>query len=282
MATDVLQISKARAFQALHQGPRIFVIPNPWDAGSAKMLTSLGYKALTSTSAGLAYTLGKADGQGLITREQTLANAGAIAAATHLPVAADLENGFGDQPSDCAATILAAAKAGLVGGSIEDATGHTESPVYPFELAVERVRAAVMAAKSLDFPFTLVARAEGLLYGLHDLKEITRRLEAFAAAGADVLFAPGLRTSAEIQQVVKAVAPHPVNVVMGLSDASFTLQELEDLGVKRVSLGSSLARAALGSFYRAATEIAQKGSFEFAKEAIPYATLSGMFRTGGA
>jgi 2-methylisocitrate lyase-like PEP mutase family enzyme len=281
LSTDTLQHAKATVFRALHQRPGIFVIPNPWDAGSAKILASFGFEALTSTSAGLAYTLGKVDGQGLITKEETLTNAGIIAGATHLPVAADLENGFGDEPADCAASILDAARAGLVGGSIEDATGRKDSPFYPFELAVERVEAAVAAARSLDFPFTLVARAEGLLYGAHNLKEITRRLEAFAAAGADVLFAPGLRTGAEISQVVRAVAPLPVNVVMGLSDANFTLQQLEALGVKRVSLGSSLARAALGAFYRAAQEINQKGSFDFAKEAIPYATLNGMFRQAG-
>ncbi len=269
--------AKANAFRALHQRPGIFVIPNPWDAGSAKMLTSLGFEALTSTSAGLAYSLGRPDGEGRVSRQETLANAGAIAAATHLPVAADLENGFGDEPEACATTILMAAEAGLAGGSIEDATGRAGDPIYAFELAVERVKAAVKAAQSLPFAFTLTARAERQVHGSAELADIIRRLQAFAEAGAPVLFASGLKTQADIVTVVKAIAPVPLSVVMGLSNASFTLQQLEDMGVKRVSLGSSLARAAYGAFYTAAQEIRDKGSFSFAKEAIPYATLNTLF-----
>src|SRR5581483_7528826 len=184
--------------------------------------------------------------------EETFANARAIVEATSLPVSADLENGFGDEPERCAETIRMAAEAGLVGGSIEDATGRIEDPIYSFELSVERVRAAVKAARGLPFPFMLTARAENFLHGRPDLGDTIRRLEAFADAGADVLYAPGLRTREEITAVVSAVAPKPVNVVMGLSGGSLSLDELAGLGVKRVSVGSALARAAYGAFLRAA------------------------------
>src|SRR6201996_3605121 len=266
-------LHKAEAFRALHQRSRIFVVPNPWDAGSAGLLTHLGFEALATTSAGLAFSLGKPDGLSMVTREETLANARTIVAATDLPVTADLENGYGDAPEECAKTIRLAADAGLVGGSIEDATGNPADPIYPLELAVERVKAAVAAARGLEVPFTLTARAENLIYGRPDLKDTIRRLEAFAAAGADVLFAPGLTTREEITAVVRAVAPKPVNVLMGLSKGSFTLDELADLGVRRVSLGSSLARAAYGAFFRAAEEIHGKGSFTFAKDTVPYAVF---------
>ena len=271
------QEQKSIVFSELHQRSGIFVIPNPWDAGSAKMLSSLGFEALTTTSAGLAYSLGKRDGEAMVSRQETLANAGAIAAATHLPVAADLENGFGDEPEACAQTILLAAQAGLVGGSIEDATGRAADPIYAFERAVERVKAAVAAANSLSFPFTLTARAENLIHGRDDLADTIRRLQAFAEAGAPVLFAPGLKTRADIETVVKAVAPVPLSVVMGLSHTAFTVRELEDMGVRRISLGSSLARAAYGAFFRAAQEISGKGSFGFAKDAIAYDNLNNMF-----
>jgi 2-methylisocitrate lyase-like PEP mutase family enzyme len=276
---DNLQLARATIFKELHQRSGIFVIPNPWDAGSAKMLASLGFEALATTSAGLAFSLGKPDGEGVITRKETLDNVQAIIAATSLPVAADLENGFGDDPETCAETILLAAQAGLAGGSIEDATGNPADPIYPFELSAERVKAAVQAARSLALPFTLTARAENLIYGRVDLADTILRLQAYASAGADVLFAPGLKTPEEIMTVVKAVAPHPVNVVMGLSGGDFTLNQLEDLGVKRVSLGSSLARAAYGSFFTAAKEINQKGSFNFARNAISYADLNAIFRS---
>jgi len=273
------QQGRAEVFSNLHKRTGIFVIPNPWDAGSAKMLASLGFEALATTSAGLAFSLGKPDGEGVITREETLQNVQAIIAATRLPVAADLENGFGDDPETCAETILLAAKAGLVGGSIEDATGRSGDPIYSFELSVERVQAAAKAARSLAFPFTLTARAENLIYGRIDLADTIRRLKAYADAGADVLFAPGLQTREEIETVVKAVAPRPLNVVMGLSNTDFSLNELADLGVKRVSLGSSLARAAYGAFFRAAGEISQKGSFSFARETISYADMNALFKS---
>ena len=276
-STEVSMQSRAEAFRALHQRSGLFVVPNPWDAGSARILEIFGFKALATTSAGLAYSLGKPDGHASITREETFQNAQSIIQATRVPVSADLENGYGDDPATCAETILLAAKVGLAGGSIEDATGKPHDPIYPFELAVERVKVAVKAAQNLPHPFTLTARAENLIYGRLDLNDTIKRLEAFADAGADVLFAPGLKTPQEIEAVVKAVAPRPVNVLMGLSGGSFSLDKLEELGVKRVSVGSSLVRAAYGGFFRAVEEILQKGTFHYAGEAKPYADLNTLF-----
>ncbi len=272
------QAEKGEIFKKLHYAEGLFVAPNPWDAGSAKMLASLGFKALATTSAGLAFSLGKADGVSAVSREETLENARVIVNATELPVSADLENGFGGEPAACAETILLAAGTGLVGGSIEDTTGNPEDPILPFGLAVERVKAAVQAARSLPFNFTLTARAENLIYGKPDLKDTINRLVAFAEAGADVLFAPGLTTIEEVEAVVRAVAPKPVNVVMGLSTAKFTLSDLERAGVKRVSTGSSLARVAYGSFLRAASEIMREKSFAFAVETMPYRDINAMFK----
>ena len=271
------QQQKADVFKKLHEGDRIFVIPNPWDAGSAKILTALGFEALTTTSAGLAYSLGRPDGEGRVTRNETLDNARAIVDATSLPVSADLENGFGDDPEDCAKTIIMAADAGLVGGSIEDSTGKAVDPIYPFDLSLARVKAAVAAARSLPFPFMLSARAENLIHGKIDLKDTIRRLVAYADAGADVLFAPGLNSAADIKTVVNAVAPKAVNVVMGLGSFKLTLQELADLGVRRVSLGSSLAREAYGAFYHAAEVIARQQIFSFSNGALSYADLNVIF-----
>ncbi|MGK9166161.1 isocitrate lyase/phosphoenolpyruvate mutase family protein [Inquilinus limosus] len=270
------QTEKALAFQRLHARPGIFVIPNPWDAGSAKLLTSLGFEALATTSAGHAFTLGRSDGARRVSREETLANARAIVEATDLPVSADLENGFGDAPEAAAETIRQAAAAGLVGGSIEDATGRDDDPIYDFDQAVERVRAAVAAARSLPFPFTLTARAENFLHGRRDLADTIRRLQAFQEAGADVLYAPGLSTREEIEAVVRAV-DRPVNVVMGLVGARFTVAELGEMGVKRISVGGSLARAALGGFLRAAREIRDRGSFGYADDAVPHKEINALF-----
>ena len=274
-----LQVNKAVTFKALHERTGIFAFPNPWDAGSAKMLTALGFEALATTSAGLAFSLGKPDGEGVLTREETLVNARAIIDATPLPVAADLENGYGDDPEDCAATILLAAEAGLVGGSIEDATGRPHDPIYPFEWSVARVRAAVQAARSLPFPFTLTARAENLIHGRPDLKDTIRRLEAYAEAGADVLFAPGLTTQDEIAAVVQAVTPKPVNVVVGLGITGLSLEALGRLGVKRVSLGSSLARAAYSGLLRAGEEIRGKGTFGFTQGTTSYGDINQLMRS---
>ncbi len=276
--TPISQAEKGERFRALHDRPGAFVIPNPWDAGTARILTSLGFEALTTTSAGLAFTLGRRDGAGLVTREETLANAKAVAEATDLPVAADLENGFGDAPEDAAETIRLAGEAGLVGGSIEDSTGDPRRPIYGFGHAVERVAAAVEAARALPFPFVLVGRAENHLHGRPDLDDTIRRLQAFEAAGADALFAPGLTRSEDIRTVCASVG-RPVNVVMSLPGAKgppLSVAELAELGVRRISLGSALSRAALGGFLRAAREIREQGTFTFMGEALPYGEANGM------
>jgi 2-methylisocitrate lyase-like PEP mutase family enzyme len=266
----VTQAEKAERFLALHSRPGAFVIPNPWDAGTAGILTHLGFEALATTSAGLAFALGRRDGAGLISRDETLANAGAIVDATHLPVAADLENGFGDAPEEVAETIRLAAEAGLVGGSIEDATGDPQRPVYELAHAVERIAAAVEAARALPIPFVLVGRAENFLHGRPDLDDTIRRLQAFEAVGADALYAPGLTRADDIRTLCASVTK-PVNVVMGLRGASLSVAQLADLGVRRISVGSALSRAALGAFVRAAREIRDAGTFGFADEALPYA-----------
>ena len=274
-----MHAKRAEAFKALHERPGLFVIPNPWDAGSARMLATLGFEALATTSAGFAFSLGKPDAEGAVDRDETLVNAAMIVEATSLPVSADLENGFGDAPDTCRQTIALAAEVGLAGGSIEDATGVADDPIYAFDLSVERVRAAVEGARSLPFPFVLTARAENLINRRPDLGDTIRRLVAFAEVGADVLYAPGLKTREEVDAVVRAVAPRPVNVVMGLSGAALSLDVLAELGVKRISLGSSLARAAYGAFFRAAQEVKHQGTFAFAQEAISYAEINAMFKS---
>jgi 2-methylisocitrate lyase-like PEP mutase family enzyme len=271
------QEQKARAFVALHERPGCFVIPNAWDAGTTRLLAGLGFEAIGTTSAGLAFSLGRRDGEGGISRDETLANARAIVAATDLPVSADLENGFDHRPEGVAETIRLAAGIGLVSGLIEDATGTPAAPIFDFGLAVERVRAAVGAARSLPFPFLVTARAENFLYGRPDLDDTIRRLQAFQYAGADVLYAPGLRSREDIATVVRSI-DRPLNVVMGLKGVTLSVPELAAIGVKRVSLGSSLSRAALGAFLRAAREIAGQGTFTFTRDAVPYAELNDMFR----
>ena len=272
------QAEKAAVFQALHARAGAFVVPNPWDAGSAKILASFGFEALATTSAGFAFALGRPDAEGAIGRDETLANARAIVEATDLPVSADLENGFGDAPEDCAETVRGAAAVGLVGGSIEDATGRAGDPIYGFDASVRRVQAAVRAARALACPFVLTARAENFICGRPDLDDTVRRLQAFAEAGADVLYAPGLSSREDIAAVVKAVSPKPVNVIMGLAGASFSVTELAALGVKRISVGSALARAALGALYRAAQEMKTGGTFEFAAAAAPYAKVNQLLK----
>lgn len=269
------QARKAQAFKALHERPGIFVIPNPWDAGSAKMLASLGYQALATTSAGYAFSQGKADGA--LNLDDTLANVRAIVASTDLPVAVDLENGFADDPAECAKSVLRAAEAGAVGGSIEDATGHADAPIYCFEHAVARIEAAVAAVRTLPFPFLLTARAENYLHGNPDIHDTIRRLQAFAEGGADVLYAPGLRTAEEVIAVVRAVAPKPVNVLMS-GGLKLTVQQLEEMGVRRISTGSALALAAFGGFFRAAEEIHQSGTFGFTSQSMPYAKANQFFK----
>ena len=275
---DNVQAAKAARFKQLHEREGLFVIPNPWDAGSAKLLAAMGYEALATTSAGLAWMLGKPDGEAAVTREESMQNARQIAGATGLPVAADLENGYGDDPEECALTILRAAEAGLVGGSIEDATGRPADPIYPFALAVERIKAAVKAARSLPFPFMLAARAENLINGRPDLSDTIRRLEAYADAGADVLYAPGLKTREEVSAVVRAVAPRPVNVLAGTAVLQVPLAELAELGVKRVSLGSALARAAYGMLMASAEGLRLNGDLGFVRHTVPYATINDLLK----
>ena len=260
-----IQKDKAERFRALHLGPATFVIPNPWDAGTAKILASLGFEALATTSAGLAFALGRVDGQ--VTRDEALANAAAICAATHLPVSGDLENLYAHAPDIAAATIPSAAAAGLVGCSIEDATGDPAHPIYPFDVAVERVKAAVAAARALPFPFTLTARAENFLHGRKDIADTVARLKAFDAAGADVLYAPGLGDLEQIKAVVAATAK-PVNVLVSSGNAHLTVADLARIGVRRVSIGGALARVALGAFTTAAEEMKAHGTFGGFKPAI--------------
>lgn len=256
--------AKADNFYALHQAPGTFIIPNPWDRGSARILAHMGFKALATTSMGYAFSIGQRDNS--LTREQTLANAADIVGATDLPVNADLENGFGDAPEAAAETIRLSAATGICGGSIEDASGRADAPIYDIGLARERVAAAVAAARSLPYRFTLTARAENYLWGRADLNDTIKRLQTFQEAGADVLYAPGLKTREDIAAVVSSV-DRPVNVVMGLVGAQLSLEELSRIGVKRISVGSSLQRAALGAFLRAAGEMSSQGTFTYAAEA---------------
>ena len=257
---------KFEIFKALHESDGAFVIPNPWNAGSAIILETLGFEALATTSAGLAFAMGRCDGTAAISRETALENAREIVAATKLPVSADLEGGFGDRAEDCAETIRLASEAGLVGGSIEDATGDSGHPIYAFSHAVERIAAAAEAAR--DLPFLLTARSENFLYGRPDLEDTIRRLQAFEKAGADVLYAPGLPDLEAIRLVCASVSK-PVNVVMGLSGPTWSVAQLSRAGVKRISVGGSFARAALGGFIRAANEVRERGTFTYAVEALP-------------
>ncbi|WP_165678141.1 isocitrate lyase/PEP mutase family protein [Metapseudomonas otitidis] len=270
------QSQRARDFAALHQGPDLLVLPNPWDAGSARMLAHLGFKALATTSAGLAFSVGRRDAEGAVSREEALGNARAIVEATPLPVAADLENGYGDSPEACAETLRLAAEAGLVGGSIEDASGRPVAPIYDAGLALERIQAAAEAARALPFPFTLAARAENFLHGRPDLDDTLRRLVAYAEAGADVLYAPGLTTREQIAEVVAAVAPKPVNILVGSPALALTLDELAALGVRRVSLGSNLARVAYGAFFEAARQL-HGHDLSAAQQAMPFDRINALF-----
>jgi 2-methylisocitrate lyase-like PEP mutase family enzyme len=269
------QAEKARTFRTLHERGGAFIIPNPWDVGTARLLAHLGFEALATTSMGYAFSLGRLDNS--LNREETLTNASAIASATLLPVSADLENGFGDAPEVVAETISLAAQAGVVGGSIEDATGRAEQPIYEIEEAIDRVRAAVAAARYLSFPFTLTARAENYLHGRPDLKDTIKRLQAYQEAGADVLYAPGLATKEDIAAVVSSV-DRPVNALMGLQGVRLSLDELSAIGVKRVSVGSTLCRTALAAFLSAAKEMREHGTFTFAAEAASPKEISAIFR----
>ncbi|HXW17099.1 MAG TPA: isocitrate lyase/phosphoenolpyruvate mutase family protein [Candidatus Acidoferrales bacterium] len=272
MATT--QAEKGLAFRALHQRPAAFIIPNPWDIGTARLLAHAGFEALATTSMGYAFSVGKSDGA--VTRDAMLQHVATIASATSLPVSADLENGYADAPEKAAETIRLAAAAGAVGGSIEDATGRPDDPIYELKHAADRVRAAVATARSLPFTFTLTARAENYLHGRPDLKDTIARLQAFQEAGADVLYAPALTTREDIAEVVRSV-DRPVNVVMGLRGVQLSLAELSALGVKRVSVGSSLSRTALGAFLRASREMRERGTFTFAADAASARDITAIF-----
>ena len=269
------QAEKAARFKALHEGPSAFVIANAWDAGSARILAGLGFPAIATSSGACAGTLGRRDGS--VTREEALAHARAIVAATDLPVSADLEKGFGDAPEDAARTIRLAGEAGLAGGSIEDASGDDEKPIYAIAHAAERVAAAVEAARALPFAFMLTARAENFLHGKADLDDTIRRLQAFDKAGADVLFAPGLPDLAAVRAVCSAVS-RPVNFMVGIRGKSFTLAELEAAGVRRVSLAASLYRVAMTGLIEAAREVHDKGTFGYLDRCAPTSELSRFMR----
>ena len=270
------QAEKAAAFGALHEGPGAFIIPNPWDAGTARLLAALGFDALATTRLGVANMLGRSDGTGAVTRDDVLENCRVIAGATALPVSADLENCYADEPRAAAETIRLAAEAGVVGGSIEDYAGDAAKGIYDFDHAVERVHAAVEVARALPFSFVLTARAENLLRGVDDLDDTIRRLQAFEAAGADVLYAPGLRDLDTIRTVVGTVTK-PVNVVMGMSDPAITHEELSTAGVRRISVGVALSRTALTAFLAAAREMQDEGQFTFIRDMVPFGELTALF-----
>ena len=268
------QAEKANRFRELHEGPGTFIIPNPWDVGSARLLQHVGFEALATTSAGFAFTLGRPDGR--VSRDEKLAHCRDICAATDLPVNADLEKCFADDPAGVAETIRLAAATGLAGGSVEDSTGDPGKPIFDFDLAVERVRAAVSAARAQPFPFMLTARAENLLHGRKDMADTIKRLQAFEAAGADVLYAPGLSTIDEVRAVVTAVKK-PVNVLVVASAKDFTLESLSAVGVKRISVGGTLSRVAYGGALMAANEMKEKGTFSFTFGGVSNKELNAIF-----
>lgn len=259
---------KYEAFRALHERPGVFVIPNPWDAGTARILTALGFEALATTSAGFAFSIGYRDGAAEVTRDAILANAKQIVEATDLPVSADLEDGYGRSPESCAETIRLATDVGLAGGSIEDSTGDPADSIYEFDLAVERVTAAVEEARACRF--VLTARSENFIRGRPNLDDTIRRLQAYDKAGADVLYAPGLPSLEAIREVCASVSK-PVNVLMGSKASPFSVEELAAAGVKRISVGGSFARVALGAFIQAAQEVKNQGTFALTADALSHA-----------
>ena len=273
----VTQMEKAKRFEALHARDGAFVIPNPWDTGSARLLAGLGFEALATTSSGFANALGRVDGE--VTREEKIEHCRTLCAATDLPVSADLEKCFADEPEKAAETIILAAQAGVVGGSIEDYSGDPSNPIYDFDLAVERVEAAAEAARSLDFPFTLTARAENLLRARKDIDDTIRRLQAFEAAGADVLYAPALTTLDEVRAVTGALGK-PVNVLAPPLKGA-TVAQLADSGAKRISVGGALARAAIAALLDAGTEMRDQGGFSWISNLAPNATISSLLGSDG-
>ena len=268
------QAERAAAFAELHQRAEAFIIPNPWDVGSAILLAHAGFEALATSSAGYAFSIGKADGQ--VGREQTLAHAEEVVAATGLPVSIDLENGFGDAPEVAAETIRLAAATGAVGGSIEDRTRSADDPIYDRTLAAERIRAAAEVVQSLPYPFMLTARAENYLVGKPDLKDTIERLQMYQEAGANVLYAPGLTSRDDIATLVRSV-DRPVNILMAIKGINLTVADLSAMGVKRISLGSALARCALGAFLRAAQEMKNQGTFGFVDDAADSRMINSIY-----
>lgn len=267
-----LQSEKAQSFRLLHEQAEGFVIPNPWDAGSARILEKLGFSALATTSAGCAFSRGQPDST--VPRAAVLKHLIDIVDATNLPVSADLENGFGDSPEDAAETIVLSAQTGIVGGSIEDATGRTDDPIYELDLATERIRAAAEAARSLPFPFTLTARAENYFVGRPDLADTISRLQAYQEAGADVLFAPGLSRIEDIATVIREI-DRPLNVLFGFPNTS--TKQLIEIGVQRISVGGSLARAAYGELLRAANELREQGTAKYVETAVSSREINDIF-----
>lgn len=267
------QAEKCRIFSALHKRETAFIIPNPWDIGSARLLASTGFEALATTSVGYAFSVGRQDHG--IARDEMIAHVTSLASSTDLPVSADLENGFGDDPETVAETVRMAVGAGLAGCSIEDSSNGSGEPIYEFEHAVERVRAAVDVVRTLPFPFMLTARAENFLHGRKDLKDTIRRLQAFQEAGANVLYAPGMTSMEDIATMVKSVNL-PVNVLAGMQGIQFNADELSRVGVKRISVGGALTRVALGAFLRAAREMKEHGTFSFVNEPISSGEISGL------
>jgi 2-methylisocitrate lyase-like PEP mutase family enzyme len=271
------QTEKGIVFRALHERDGAFIIPNPWDVGTARLIAHLGFEALATTSAGYAFSIGQRDNT--VGRDKVMAHVRDIVAATDLPVSADLENGFGDDPETVAETIRLGAAAGLVGGSIEDSTTRRDDPIYELEHAAERVRAAAELAHSLPFPFALTARAENYLVGRRDLNDTIRRLQAYQEAGADVLYAPGLASKEDIAAIVSSL-DRPVNVLMGLPGVRLSLAELSEIGVQRLSVGSVLSRVALSAFIRAAEEMRDHGTFSFGDDIVSFRDISAMMKDG--
>jgi 2-methylisocitrate lyase-like PEP mutase family enzyme len=267
------QAEKGLRFRALHERAGAFIIPNPWDLGTARLLEGLGFEALATTSAGYAFSRGHRDR--MVGRDAMMAHVAEIATTVNLPISVDLENGFGDDPRSVAETIRRAAAAGAVGGSIEDSTGRADQPLYEHAHAIDRVRAAVEAARALPFKFTLTARAENFLVGRSDINDTIKRLQAYQETGADVLYAPGLPSADAISSLVRSV-DLPVNVVMGLQGPVLTLTSLSALGVKRVSVGSALSRCALGALLQAAQEMRDHGTFSWSTQAAKFSDITAL------
>ncbi len=271
-------VRESGVFRRLHEGPGAFIIPNPWDVGTARILAAFGFPALATTSAGMAFALGKSDGD--VDWDDVLAHCRMIVAATPLPVSADLERGMGVSPESSAETVVAAGGVGLAGCSLEDYSGDASQPIYDLSLAIERIQAAAEAALGLPDDFVLTARCENFLHGRPDLDDTIRRLQAYEQAGADVLYAPGLHDLETIRTVCAAVTK-PVNVIMGLPGATFNVADLESAGVKRISVGSALARLAFGAVATAAQEMREQGTFSFAEGTIGFAALEALVTDPG-